>query len=741
MRRICILMLALLLCSCGSRTAVVQDGNQADDNSPLAALQPGPEIAAPQEMQFPDGLDAVERSLSDDSIKLLGRDWIDKSETAEEIGTTLELNGPDNTWGIYALGGFGGVEAGSVYASFWTDEDSPCRLYIAVADFNTGHWVFADAGKDDFSYVFPANGLYHSETGNCYIAVLRVGEGDAKLYSLTIGRIGDTNLEAPADLSASADPGIVHLGWQAVGNAVGYNVYRAYDRKFTDQVKLNAEPITEAGYEDDWLVSGEMYFYRVTSVAAIESIYSNAVNVYVPAADLPAPQNLRVLSVGDFDFEIAWDWEGPSPNGWEVYMANAPDFNLEPPTIKKNIPQGGTRKYKFSGLDPGRLYFVRLAAKDSNGALGRMTDALPCLTGDQWEWYDIEEIGDGKEPIAAVIADDKICAAYMLDNVVHVARNNGVGEPWVVEGTDLDKSITYWNSYVGKEISAGGFEQHLDVDYKDGTYLITSVTALSHDFYAAIGAPEAGWDVELIDEGTGGGFQAPTAGLYCSVAISDNGYNASGVDFYGGGLKWYTRPYGKDKPWQKHDFFTIPESWPAEMDFEVRSGSLFASSFDFIDRELYLWSEDLDEFTQVTDNPEGWTYGLLFTDLEWLGDHWGLIAYDGYNRDLMLLEDKGNPTWDQYLVTDTDDYKTGKGCRMEPFRDGLVCVYMGGGIRDWYCSVLRGNGEWETQLMKIGEIDAYERADLKILDDKPVFIVADRITKKVYAIRGNIPPE
>ena len=78
---------------------------------------------------------------------------------------------------------------------------------------------------------------------------------------------------------------------------------------------------------------------------------------------------------------------------------------------------------------------------------------------------------------------------------------------------------------------------------------------------------------------------------------------------------------------------------------------------------------------------------------------------------------------------------------MEPFRGGVVCVYMGDRTRDWYCSVLRSSGEWETQLMKIGEIDAYEKADLKVLNEQPVFVLADKITQKVYAIRGNIPFE
>lgn len=727
LRTLAVALLLSSLTGCGGSpgpAAPAADPLFPDPGIPLAVLP------------FPNDLATVERQASDDTVTLLGRDWHEKSESAVEIGSTLSLNDGESAWGIYALGGFGQVQPGSVYASFFTEDDMPCRIFLGVADFASGHWRFMDAGKDDASYTFPAGGNYTSPSGNCYVVVLRSGDGKAKLYELIFGRVGNTNLESPAGLSATADPGLVSLDWLPVNGAVGYNVYRAYDRKFTDQVKLNAVPVAEDSYADSWLVNGEMYFYRVTAVAAIESKYSNALGVFVPAVDLPAPQNLRVLEVGDFHFRIAWDWEGASPASWAVYMANAPDFNLEPPTVKKDILQGGTREYTFSNLDPGRLYFVRMAAKDSSGRHGRMTEALPCLTGDQWEWYDIEEIGDGKEPICAVIADDKICASYMLDHVVHVARNSGAGLPWIVEGTDLDRTV----SAPGEEPVGDGFSSFLDIDYRDGTYLITSVTSQTLDYYSAIGAPGVGWDVQLIDKGIGGGLCAPAAGLFCSAAISDNGYNGAGLDACPGKYCHYSRAYGKDKEWIKQEIRTVPEGWPLEFDMETLDGKLFGGLYDYSLRQLYLWSEQ-NGFSQVTDNPDGWTYGLQYGDLERVDGKWTLTAYYGYERNLIMLQDIGDPVWEQTIITNSEDYRTGRGARMEPFRDGLVVVYMGGAIRDWYCSVLHGNGEWETQLMKIGEIDAYERADLKVLNDKPVLIVADKITQKVYAIRGNIPPE
>ncbi|MCB1187370.1 hypothetical protein KDL29_09420 [bacterium] len=732
-------MAILLLCaSCGG------SGSSTEPQLPAATEVGQLELAGQAALPDLIELDSVaERSISNDTVTLQGHQWSEKSDNAAEVGSTLELNGPEQAWGIYALGGFGQVTPGSVFASFYTEPGQPCRIYLAVADFSTGHWDFVDAGKDDFSYEFPVGGKYYSDSGICYVAVLRHAEGNAKLYSLTFGRVGDTDLDPPTGLAGSAVPGLVSLSWLPVAGASGYNVYRAYDNKFTNQIKLNSDPLGTAGYDDSFLVNGEMYFYRVTALAAIESGYSNTESVFVPANGLPAPQNLRLVDAGDDFIEFAWDWEGSSPSrGWAVFLANGKDFNLEPPTEQRNIAQGGARQYKYTGLDKGRLYYIRMAAKDSNGSLGGMTDALPCLTGDQWEWFDVEEIGVGTEPVRAVIADGKICCSYLNDNVVHVALNNGVGQPWTVEATPLNHEVTYWNTKYMEYKPAGGFFGVLDIDYANGTYLIASVTTHNNDYWSAIGAPGVGWERQLIDTGSGDidnpeWFGVPTAGLYGSVAISDNGYNASGLDWWLYQYCHYTRVLGSGKPWVKHPIRPVPAYLPVDFDYEVLDGKLYASYFDYVDRQLYLWSE-AGGFKQVTDNPEGTTLGI-YTDLERMGNKWVSPGYHGNEENLYFLEDNGGQYWDANPIYQQDDYRTGRNVRMEPFRDSVVCVYMGGSTKDWYCSVLRSAGNWETQLMKIGEIDAYEKADLKVLNDRPVFMVADRITQKVYAIRGNIP--
>ncbi|MCB1187371.1 fibronectin type III domain-containing protein [bacterium] len=735
MLRKLVLVIVLLCASCGG-----SDGLQTTHD-------PGSPVSDPQVLADTDTLPAlssleqqVERSISNDTVTLQGHQWSEKSDNAVEVGSTLELNGPEQAWGIYALGGFGQVTPGSVFASFYTEPGQPCRVYLAVADFSTGHWDFVDAGKDDFSYEFPAGGKYYSDNGICYVAVLRHAAGNAKLYSLTFGRLGDTELEAPSGLSGTGTPGLVSLDWQDVPGASGYNVYRDYDKKFENQLKLNAEPLESSEYADSFLVNGEMYFYRVTAVAAIESAYSGYISVYVPAGQLPAPTNLRLVDSGDDFIEFAWDWEGTSPQSWNVYLSHSADFNLEPPTEKKTIPQGGARQYKYSGLEVGRLYFIRMCARDSSGLQGQMTDALPCLTGDEWEWFDAEEVGDGKEPVSCVIADGQICASYIKDHVVQVALNSGQDQPWTVESTDLDMTETFQDPISGVELPGGGFTGVLDIDYAGGTYLIASVTVAGNDYYAAIGAPGVGWTVERIDIGTAYGmFDVASAGLYGQVAISDNGYNATGNDWELQQYCLYTRAFGADKPWVKQEIRHQPETIPIEFDLEVLDGKLWGSCFDYVDRQLYIWNES-DGFTQVTDNPPGTTFGI-YTDLERMGDKWVTPGYHGAEEALYFLEDNGGENWDSQLIYKQEGYRTGRNVRMEPFRGGVVCVYMGDRTRDWYCSVLRSSGEWETQLMKIGEIDAYEKADLKVLNEQPVFVLADKITQKVYAIRGNIPFE
>jgi hypothetical protein len=76
----------------------------------------------------------------------------------------------------------------------------------------------------------------------------------------------------------------VSLNWdKSTSQVVGYFVYRS-SKPSGPYSKLNAEPNPETSYTDSSVVSGQMYFYVVTSVNSenIESAYSEPVSVTVP---------------------------------------------------------------------------------------------------------------------------------------------------------------------------------------------------------------------------------------------------------------------------------------------------------------------------------------------------------------------------------------------------------------------------------------------------------------------------
>ena len=70
---------------------------------------------------------------------------------------------------------------------------------------------------------------------------------------------------APSGLEASAGDGYVDLSWQSVPGAAGYHVYRSlvsgggYER-------LNAAPLMETTFHDEYVSNGQPYFYVVSAV-------------------------------------------------------------------------------------------------------------------------------------------------------------------------------------------------------------------------------------------------------------------------------------------------------------------------------------------------------------------------------------------------------------------------------------------------------------------------------------------
>ena len=100
--------------------------------------------------------------------------------------------------------------------------------------------------------------------------------------ALLVTRDADlTPTAAPSGLQASADGMQVHLSWQPVAGAAGYNVYRS-PVTGGGYVRVNAAPVTTTGYLDDSaeLRSGQKYYYVVRALDGVgnESANSNEAN-------------------------------------------------------------------------------------------------------------------------------------------------------------------------------------------------------------------------------------------------------------------------------------------------------------------------------------------------------------------------------------------------------------------------------------------------------------------------------
>ena len=114
-------------------------------------------------------------------------------------------------------------------------------------------------------------------------------------------------LAAPASLKATVKPGgQIHLSWNAVAQAVGYQVYRQ------GPGEVSATPLQRltATVMDDYVTDGA-YTYTVASIRSENgqesfSGPSNAVTVTADAIAPPAPQNLTLQLVGS-GIQAIWD--------------------------------------------------------------------------------------------------------------------------------------------------------------------------------------------------------------------------------------------------------------------------------------------------------------------------------------------------------------------------------------------------------------------------------------------------
>ena len=145
----------------------------------------------------------------------------------------------------------------------------------------------------------------------------------------------------------------VQLLWNNVTGATGYNVYRSSSPD-SGYVKINASVMTDTGYFDFGLTSGNTYYYKLTyELSGVESSQSGKETVAVPAEVLlslnkPATAQNSTTSHGP---ELANDssastyWDGSSaPKWWRIDLLDQYDLTK---LVITNYTDG-TRYYQYN---------------------------------------------------------------------------------------------------------------------------------------------------------------------------------------------------------------------------------------------------------------------------------------------------------------------------------------------------------------------------------------------------------
>ncbi|WP_144268104.1 PA14 domain-containing protein [Demequina sp. NBRC 110055] len=106
-----------------------------------------------------------------------------------------------------------------------------------------------------------------------FYVVVAVGEDDLEseasvAASATVAEVVDPTLDAPANVTATADADSILVEWDAVAGAVGYQVFRGTSSEVaTDGTPLSGgSAIAETEFDDTTAVPGTKYFYVVVAV-------------------------------------------------------------------------------------------------------------------------------------------------------------------------------------------------------------------------------------------------------------------------------------------------------------------------------------------------------------------------------------------------------------------------------------------------------------------------------------------
>jgi len=199
--------------------------------------------------------------------------------------------------------------------------------------------------------------------------------------------------QSPKALKADVSDGKVTLHWKYplwAGDpgdlAFQFNVYRKsiLDTKFekVNTTIIFRERKTDFSFTDTWLKNGRPYQYYVVAVDLLKREgQPSAVIKVIPKDNVP-PEIPRGLVLKEDSLRVRMAWSmSPEPDVKGYFVYRAPTLRS---TFKKISPllRADAPFYLDASVEPGRLYFYRIAALDSSGNLSKRSNPISILVGD-----------------------------------------------------------------------------------------------------------------------------------------------------------------------------------------------------------------------------------------------------------------------------------------------------------------------------------------------------------------------
>lgn len=540
----------------------------------------------------------------------------------------------------------------------------------------------------------------------------------------------DSNIPAPQNLTGSGDVGSVQLSWDAVTGAEGYIVYRDVNPAFNAPTAISSV-IPDTQYTDSTgLTLDRIYYYCVTAAALpYESAFSNMVDISVPAADLPAPENLRITALSGDYVSIAWDYDHAAVgnDGYNVYFGYYPDFRHDQYYLKFNVTNPLTKDYSRFGFPPGATYYIRVCAYDNTSKNGRLSEDVSFTTEQYWSWTSpAESVASGDGPISLIKAGGEATLAFVSGSEVRVARRNAGS--WSDEAIGLDDTVA--------TSGFGGAAASVDIAYTGSEYIVGACAPAPEDAWVSIGNPGGAWAATRIDGDDNTQLGHGISGHDMRVATDGSEFSVLHRGYNTGSLQ--DELLLQQKP-------TSGGSWSMgvinanvnpflQHSCAYRSGNLYELLMQSVTHNFYFGDQDGGwNWQDIGDSP-GQNTGLG-NDLQAWGSEWITPAYNGATKELFAMTGDG-ASWSKASVAGgLDSLNRMQICVTAPGE--AVMIFFSSSNSRWFYAALK-DGAWSSASLIIAGYTPGVFMDIIELGGYP-FIVFDDGAGNLLASTGAPP--